>query len=373
VQPFSHSLFSALLIGFLLAAGTWRSGLGRAATVAVFVAVVGHWVLDFLIHDGDLTIWPSISRSSALLRGFLNLTRIHSPSGEVLAIGSQLETATLDSNVLAHTLYANTDWTITVPGQGDLFLSQREGGPDLGELQAIAEKTHQAWKGHRAINHTVGPIPGTAAPPIPVPRGIVHGGTGEFATLSVFSKSGTSSMRSPSKATCWHGLSTRSYCSTCRVPFRTRKGVRTESASSAGSWPILWRTASMRRTGLGAGSVFPPALGVLTDPALRNVTVMMVKLRDERGEVVGQAAASTTLGGSGAPRAQWTLTLPGEGTIYVVPDSRGDSWAEGQVLGGRGGTVIDGTGRYANATGVVLEEMSGPSTWTLPVLITIEE
>jgi hypothetical protein len=131
----------------------------------------------------------------------------------------------------------------------------------------------------------------------------------------------------------------------------------------------------------GQGPVVPASLGALTDPALAPVTVLMAKLRDERGDVVGQAGAARVDGpagpagvdgasppGTGAAQlpgaAQWTLLLPGEVAIFVllpedqVPRMRpGEPQADGgtRFFGGGRGVVLGGTGLYANAAGVMSE------------------
>ena len=63
-------------------------------------------------------------------------------------------------------------------------------------------------------------------------------------------------------------------------------------------------------------------------------------------------------------RAQWTLLLPGEGSLFVllpedqVPRMRpGEPQADGgtRFFGGGRGVVIGGTGLYANAAGMLTE------------------
>jgi hypothetical protein len=93
----------------------------------------------------------------------------------------------------------------------------------------------------------------------------------------------------------------------------------------------------------------------------------MAKLRDERGDIVGQAGAArvalTDLGGDPAD-AEWTLLFPGEGSLFIALD--GDSPATGPGLGGgdeapRGflghhrGVVHGGTGAFANVAGELRE------------------
>lgn len=63
-QPFSHSLVATLALAAFLAfcahLAFRRSG-ARATAVAlpVFLAVFGHWLLDFLVHDADLPLSPA--------------------------------------------------------------------------------------------------------------------------------------------------------------------------------------------------------------------------------------------------------------------------------------------------------------------------
>lgn len=56
--PWSHSLLMALVWGALLAL-LWRARGGASKTaVVLFIGVVSHWVLDFIVHLPDLPVWP---------------------------------------------------------------------------------------------------------------------------------------------------------------------------------------------------------------------------------------------------------------------------------------------------------------------------
>lgn len=62
-QPFSHSLLAnlvlAVFLGCLAYAACRKARLAvGAVAVPVFLAVFGHWLLDFLVHDGDMTLTP---------------------------------------------------------------------------------------------------------------------------------------------------------------------------------------------------------------------------------------------------------------------------------------------------------------------------
>ncbi len=62
-QPYSHSLVANLLLAGFLALFAYlafrrRDTSVRAVAAPVFLAVFGHWLLDFLVHDADLALGP---------------------------------------------------------------------------------------------------------------------------------------------------------------------------------------------------------------------------------------------------------------------------------------------------------------------------
>jgi hypothetical protein len=59
LQPISHALFSNVVLAFALASLAYVAYRELRVAAAVGFAVVGHWVLDFLVHDADLTLWPA--------------------------------------------------------------------------------------------------------------------------------------------------------------------------------------------------------------------------------------------------------------------------------------------------------------------------
>jgi len=59
LQPISHALFSNVVLAVALAGLVYIAYRELRVAAAVGLAVVGHWVLDFLVHDADLTLWPS--------------------------------------------------------------------------------------------------------------------------------------------------------------------------------------------------------------------------------------------------------------------------------------------------------------------------
>ena len=62
--PFSHSLVAALLWA-VLAALLWSAAAGRKllslGAGVMALAVLSHWLLDFLVHEPDLTLWGNAS------------------------------------------------------------------------------------------------------------------------------------------------------------------------------------------------------------------------------------------------------------------------------------------------------------------------
>lgn len=58
LEPFSHALFSVGVVGALLAGLGWLAFRDRQVVLAVLLAVAGHWLLDYLVHDADLLLSP---------------------------------------------------------------------------------------------------------------------------------------------------------------------------------------------------------------------------------------------------------------------------------------------------------------------------
>ena len=59
ITPWSHSLLMALAWSLLYAACFYRWG--HAIAVAMFAAVLSHWVLDVFSHAPDMQLWPHSS------------------------------------------------------------------------------------------------------------------------------------------------------------------------------------------------------------------------------------------------------------------------------------------------------------------------
>lgn len=64
--PYSHSLAAAVLWGIAAALLYWLLSHYRAGAVVVGLAVVSHWVLDFITHRADLPLYPGSDRFAGL-------------------------------------------------------------------------------------------------------------------------------------------------------------------------------------------------------------------------------------------------------------------------------------------------------------------
>jgi membrane-bound metal-dependent hydrolase YbcI (DUF457 family) len=91
ITPWSHSLLMACIWALLYGAGFYRWGLPVA--VAMFAAVLSHWVLDLVSHAPDMQLWPY----SAVELGYGRLFG---------GLGGWLEAAVSVTCVLAYILYA---------------------------------------------------------------------------------------------------------------------------------------------------------------------------------------------------------------------------------------------------------------------------
>ena len=54
--PWSHSLVMTVAWGVVFSAFYWRKG--TSVAIAMFTAVMSHWVLDLVSHQPDMQLWP---------------------------------------------------------------------------------------------------------------------------------------------------------------------------------------------------------------------------------------------------------------------------------------------------------------------------
>jgi choline dehydrogenase-like flavoprotein len=347
------------------------------------------WVPDNLVQThgglGEIPYHPtniSVLSELAIKRAFVNLTRIRDGAGRVVGIGSQVETVILSKGAVMRTaIDAYTDWSLTFPGRGTLFLGQVEGGPDLASLQAEAAKTGQPWRGLREINHTLGPLTDG--------RGIIHAGTGafrdvvgafkEFNILKEVPAHGDMVADSRYELSLVHAQDSETV-----VPEQARELDLPAQSTRRLKRDLAWRTVKRSFSvelakdtiystgGTEAGNLpFPESLGYLTDPALNRVRVFLGKLRDEHGEVTGLAGASSAPNDRGSLATQWTLTIAGAGTLHVAAEDVVASPTVGSYLGRQRGFIVGGTGAFANATGVVHERWPTEGSGVLSFEVTL--
>jgi hypothetical protein len=124
----------------------------------------------------------------------------------------------------------------------------------------------------------------------------------------------------------------------------------------------------------------PPGIAHLTEPAIQNSLILMAKLRNETGEIVGTASESEWFPNpqdmTQPWHASWTIMLPGRGHIVgfelekVSPKAKpifdtvaaGQEWtgdhyeqvAVGPLKSGDG-VILGGSGEFEGATGTMSE------------------
>ncbi|GEM_PF-558680 len=316
-----------------------------------------------------------------LLRSFVNLARIRDEAGKVVGFGSQIETITFDSNPIKHDIQADTEWTLTLPGRGVLFLGQSEGGDLLGRLTAEAEASGEVVRpgGEQGfeVNHTTGPLPGGGPSDR---RGIIHGGTGEFwGVRGVFREFNIVFEAHPNGEFIARTRFELNYLQ----PQTKAKDGKADPPKSTSDAPGDWHerefsvdaSESVYQTRGTAieGVISPESLGPISGHSFSGTRLSLFRMRGETGDIVGLAGASVVRAdprfGVDVPRlAQWTLTIPGEGTLYIVPERNDTGKFESRdVLGPMGGVVLGGTGYFSNTTGSVVETVDGRGRRTLRV------
>jgi hypothetical protein len=120
---------------------------------------------DSMVRFSD----PTLHDVFALVTKFRNR-----PDGDIIGFGTELEIAHEDSNLLRGRLMTHTLWSIVVPGRGTLHLYQVEN--NWGLLKRVllpALLSGRGFRGEFTGVNTLGPLADH--------RGIVLGGTGDFA------------------------------------------------------------------------------------------------------------------------------------------------------------------------------------------------
>jgi hypothetical protein len=129
-----------------------------------------------ITHNGKLPLGASppgipLFSEAAIDKGFALITQIRNAAGEIVGYAAELEVHP-EGDMLTQNLTWNTDWVLVLPARGALFLHQQE---HFGRLREVMPPVlaGKGWSGDLRVQTTVGPRPDG--------RGVILGGTGEFA------------------------------------------------------------------------------------------------------------------------------------------------------------------------------------------------
>jgi len=149
-------------------------------------------------------------------------------------------------------------------------------------------------------------------------------------------------------------------------------------------------------------AAFPPGIGTLAEPALERSLAFLMKLSDASGRVVGFASElevmspdSSLVSGKMVLATDWTLVLPGRGSIFLAQvedasdfikrvalpviasrkDWEGD-WKVVSTIGPRAdgrGVIVGGSGEFEGVTGSFVErEHLTKFTTDMQMTLTVE-
>jgi hypothetical protein len=145
-----------------------------------FLDVPGHEVA--LTHGGIVPMAPFPDGIPTLTEPNVRLglglvTKLRDVTDEVVGFATELEAASPATSLSQGRIMADTFWTVVVPGRGTLFLHETEDNWNLLTRIALPSLLlRRDWNGDWTNVNTVGPRPDG--------RGVVVGGTGEFASAS---------------------------------------------------------------------------------------------------------------------------------------------------------------------------------------------
>jgi hypothetical protein len=113
-------------------------------------------------------------------RGFVLLTKLRDKNGTVIGFTSEQEVVSNETNLLQGRLLTASTWTLTIPGRGTIFLEEAENQTEFVTKAGLpALKLGKEWNEPWTFVTTVGPHPSG--------RGVIVGGTDEFAgTVGTF-------------------------------------------------------------------------------------------------------------------------------------------------------------------------------------------
>jgi hypothetical protein len=133
-------------------------------------------------HDGNKPIaaFPSsipLLNDPQIKAGFALVAKLRDEAGNIVGFTSEQEVVSADSNILQGRMEMDTTWTVTLPGRGTLFLSQREDA-----AQFARDVVMPAFLFNRPLAEPMTMI--TTAGPADDGSGLIVGGTGEFAGIT---------------------------------------------------------------------------------------------------------------------------------------------------------------------------------------------
>lgn len=110
-------------------------------------------------------------------QGSVFLTKLRDKQGTVIGFASEQTVIDPESNVMQGRLTTTTNWTLTIPERGTIFLEQHENQNEFARRAVLpALAVGKQWDEPWSFVTTVGPAPDG--------RGRVVGGTGEFKGIT---------------------------------------------------------------------------------------------------------------------------------------------------------------------------------------------
>lgn len=132
-------------------------------------------------HSGDKPMPPyppgiGVLADDQIKQGFVLLTKLRDQNGTVIGFTSEQEVVSSESNLAQGRLMTASTWTLTIPGRGTIFLAEAENQSEFVKKAALpALALGREWNEPWTFVTTVGPDPSQ--------RGVIVGGTDEFAGI----------------------------------------------------------------------------------------------------------------------------------------------------------------------------------------------
>jgi hypothetical protein len=130
-------------------------------------------------HDGNKPIQafpqgiPAFSEKN-LASAFLLVAKARNKHGEIVGFASEMEDVAPESNIMQGRMIMHSTWTLEIPGRGTLFMFEIENASEFAKKVVIpALAFGKTWNEPWTFTTTIGPHADG--------RGIITGGTGEFA------------------------------------------------------------------------------------------------------------------------------------------------------------------------------------------------